>query len=154
MCKLSLAFIFALLIPINGSFAANARLTNPLLSDTDRDRYIDGPDSLFLRDGQLYWCIGEDKNGNGRFEPEGADGVLGTSDDESDPEDDTDPTEKPGGPVFAPVERYDVIADRHDADYDGFSDYAEDLDLNGVKDGDLGRGGFAAPMVVRRHPEG
>lgn len=108
--------------------------TKPSFPDTDGDGFWDGPDTWeTLPDGQRVLHIGEDKNGNGKYEPKGADGILGTADDESDP---NNRNSFPSAEALAAI----------DSDGDGLTDAEEiklgtdpsdaDTDDDGVSDGD------------------
>ena len=107
--------------------------------DRDGDGYDDGPDHWVTTtvDGRIYreYRIGEDKDGDGVFEPEGWDGELGTMDDESDPND----------PLSRPSHR-SILWSGIDSDEDGIFDDREarvgtnpldrDSDDDGLCDGD------------------
>jgi hypothetical protein len=65
--------------------------------DTDGDHFLDGPDKLIELNGEIVIWVGEDKNGNGKFEPAGLDGIYGTEDDEYDP---NNPVSHPDGSFY------------------------------------------------------
>lgn len=145
MRRRTVILTFAILILVCGGqglriFAQpEPRTTKPAFKDTDGDGYPDGPDVVLYVPG-LGWrrYIGEDKNGNGKYEPAGDDGILGTADDEYDP------NNKFSHPT--------VPAMSDDTDGDGLSDELEiqigtdpldfDTDDDGLSDGDeyYGRG--------------
>ena len=89
---------FSLIIALQAVLAvAQVRTTNPSSRDSDDDHFWDGPDILIEIDSKRYVRYGEDKNGNGKYEPEGLDGKLGTADDEFDP---NNPSSHPDGPLM------------------------------------------------------
>jgi hypothetical protein len=108
--------------------SAQTPTTNPNLPDTDNDGFWDGPDRLIELNGTLFIKIGEDKNGNGKYDPAGYDGRLGTSDDEFDP---NNPASFPEGGALLP---YKTAAYTHDFDHDGIPDALEDTNLDGNLD--------------------
>ncbi len=108
--------------------------TDPRAADTDGDGYLDGP-TAWVDEGDdgLVLRAGEDTNGNGKYDPAGEDGILGTKDDESDP---NNKASSPSGPK--------TLA--YDLDRDYLNDVLErrwstqrpdaDADDDGVRDGD------------------
>jgi len=119
--------------------------TDPSKTDTDGDGYWDGPDILQNMNGQLFWRVGEDKNGNGKYEPAGEDGILGTADDEYDP---NNPASHPECNFYLP---YIESASWHDANCNGVPDAQEDLNLNGIYEPELGETDFlhGLPLETR-----
>lgn len=75
----------------------------------------------------MIWHFGEDKNANGQYEPKGMDGVLGTADDEFDPNNPTSHPDLPHRMTYHEAALYG-----HDADFDGVMDSKEDKNLNGI----------------------
>lgn len=121
-------------LPLLAQQSQTPKTTNPAKHDTDGDGFLDGPDAWIDMGGAGLWLrAGEDKNGNGKYEPEGVDGILGTKDDETDP---NDPTSHPEG---------NSVLDM-DSDRDGLSnnlekivctyDYDSDSDDDGISDVD------------------
>ncbi len=105
--------------------SATAATTNPSLKDTDGDGYYDGPDAwVSVNVGQIVYRQyrrGEDTNGNGKYEPKGEDGILGTEDDEYDP---NNPNSHPTGDSIL---RFGI-----DSDEDGLFDSEEDKNQDGI----------------------
>lgn len=145
------------LMPLMAQQTANkVKTTNPAIKDTDGDGFMDGPDRWVGEYGStrlLY--AGEDKNGNGKYEPKGEDGRLGTDDDETDP---NDPTSYPETDMIIAIDddgdltsnnvenSFKTFSDDFDSDDDGVSDTDEiykyftkpriaDSDYDGLTDG-------------------
>lgn len=111
-----------------------ATVTDPWKGATDGDGFWDGPD-VWVDAGRagLVLHAGEDKKGDGMFEPAGEDGKYGTEDDEFNP------NTSSSHPSFSTILAID-------SDKDGLSDQMEtvfgtdpfdaDTDDDGIKDGD------------------
>lgn len=115
---------------------ASAQTTNPSRPDSDHDGFFDGPDVWIAG----VWHLGEDKNGNGRFDPYGPDRLPLELDVNNEPswlydkdmirtEPDLDET-NPNDPRSRPPGPNRIV----DTDRDGLSDEEEDSNRNGEYD--------------------
>lgn len=132
-----LLLTFTFLVHPGVGSAESIRRTDPRSRDSDRDGYPDGPHLwLDLPDGKggtiSEYIVGEDFNGNGKYEPLGADGFRGTIDDEGDPR---DPRSHPMWEARGFDRDRDGVRDSTE-DFHGLDPLDSDTDDDGLSDGE------------------